>query len=581
MPFFLILALIVTFQSCGKGFLSIKEQNSTSLKPPIDSFGLGTQNIVQLTQESTVLYAKVNLKSKTVKVAIHGNCKTNQCGSLASYEILKSTEDPELIAVVYESEPINGSTTGSSGVAVVDTKNEKITASFQHSTVASYNLTVLYPNSPSGKRPIITSGYTSFNANPDSGTEWGTYLCTYAPGMNDPGCGAGFGKWDIRPSFSPYGYAKHQSGMVYDANADGWEDIYLPYFGSLMVVNGRSGQIMLNYAVNYSASNMNFSNQPYSSLNPSFHSGRSYGLHSLRISNGQFNHIIIGGNPVGTFGTYAPKGDYSKSSDGYVTMCGVSRFVAMLRGSASSASSTYLNWSRYMSFYQPVFAQMPNSSSSANAPTPQKDSDMVQRCIHHFGNSRVQTLENDEVIAFNLFEASSITDNCVPQMWDYFRTGATESFHTCLSKNINTTGRWVTKFISPQTGYDLFNLDYTYTWGIVPDLIEKGKKYLVVEPMNSTTGFNVPYARANNLLVYQISNAGSWHGNYLGSLPFSSRPEITYPRHTQASSDAETGFGFASMTLKDFDGDGLIDIKLTSGQWVGYSNEKKSFELKN
>lgn len=582
MSLFLILILLVAFQSCGKGFDAITAQNSVSIKPFINISTLDSASLVLLTQEDKTLFAKVVLKNKTIKVPIHSNCKTNQCGTLASYETLKNPDAPEVIAVVYDSEAINGSTTGSSGVAVVDTQSEKLTANFLHGSVASYNLTVLYPNSPGGlKRPVITSGYTSFNHNPDSGTEWGTYLCIYSPGFNDPGCGPGFGKWDIRPSYSQYGYAKHQSGMVYDANSDGWEDIYLPFFGFLMVVNGQSGQIMVTYPVNYAASNMNFSNQPYSSLNPNFHSGRSYGLHSLRVDNGSFNHVIIGGNPVGTFGTYAPKGDYSKASDGYVTMCGVSRFVAMLRGSTSSASSMSLNWSRYMSFYQPVFAQNASSSSSTTAPPTQKDSDMVQRCIHHFGNSRLETLEKEEVIAFNLFEASNMADNCVPQMWDYQRTGSSENFHACLAKNINTGGRWVTKFISPQTGYDLFNLDSSYTWGMVSDLIEKDKKYILVEPMSAGTGFNVPYAKANNLLVYQISSSGSWHGNYIGRLPIAERPEITYPRRTQIGSDAETGFGFAALTAKDYDGDGLTDIKLSSGQWVGYSKETKSFIPKN
>lgn len=572
MPLFLVIALLLAFQSCGDGFVSKMADRSFEVQPLINTATLDSSSMVTLTQESTSLFAKVVLKNKTVKVLINSNCKTNSCGSMASYEILKNQDDPELIAIVYDNE-------GASGLMVIDTITEKSTAHFVHGSLPSYSLTLLYPKSPDGlKRPVVTSSYVSFSHNPDSGTEWGTYLCMYAPGMNDPGCGAGFGKWDIRPSYSPYGYAKHQGGLTYDADGDGWDDLYFAYFGFLMVYSGRTGQRLTSYAVNYAASNNYFSNQPYSSLPPSFHSGRSYGLHSLQIKNGTINHIIMGGNPVGTFGTYAPKGEYRKE-DAYVVMCGVSRFIAMLRGNEGSANSLYLNWSRYMSFYQPVFPENANRAQF-NPPNTLKDADMVQRCIHHFGNSRVETLEENEVIAFNLFEASNMADNCVPQIWEYFRTGSDTNFHICIAKNLNTAGRWVTKFISPQNGNDLFNIDSSYTWGIVPNLIEKGKKYLIVEPMAASTGFNLAFARPNNLLVYQVSNAGSWHSNYLGRIPFAERPEVTYPRRTEITSDTETGFGFAALTLKDIDQDGLIDIKLKSGQWVGYSKDKKEFVLK-
>ena len=83
--------------------------------------------------------------------------------------------------------------------------------------------------------------------------------------------------------------------------------------------------------------------------------------------------------------------------------------------------------------------------------------------------------------------------------------------------------------------------------------------------------------RAPSALKVWALVGGSWSAR--GELPIAARPRIA---HEPGGGPRGMGSGtyFAELTLRDIDGDGLADVQLDDGQWVGFDRERGIFVTK-
>lgn len=572
--------LILGFQNCSSKFeVPITDNQNLASTTPTQT----DQAPYVIKQEADKVYLLVySIDQTPLKILLRSNCKTASCLRGSDFQDLRnSSQGHKTLSLIYDDEK------GGSGVIVIDLKTASIVGDISNPTgnYPSYAMTVVYPADPSGNRyPVLTAGYSEFHSYPN-GSEPGTYLCIFRPGLINDGCGKGFGRWDIRPRTISTGYEKHLGAFVFDADGDGWEDIFIPFFTTLMTVSGNSGQVLNELTYDVAKANSIYTNEPYNSLPAFFHSGRNYGVHSMARSGSSNFDFIIGGNPVGTFGTYSPQNGLTHpASDAYVTMCDVSRFVAAIESTPSVPTSQHLKWSRYFSFYQPIFD--PSSDrTQATAPTPLKNADNVDRCVHFFGNGRVQAIEGGAFIGVNVFEAATTNNNCAQELWAYSlnagQQNTGDAFARCLTQQIATAGKWTTRMLWQSDGSEILKLDSAYTWGRADNLAPSGGSFLIAEPLNAGANFDLSAISEGTMKVYQASSDGGWHWTFKGNLPVSGRPKLqTSAGNPGFPGDGGTAFGISNLTLKDIDGDGLNDIQLNSGTWIGYSRTQNEWVVK-
>ncbi|MFQ5531135.1 MAG: hypothetical protein ACE5ES_00815, partial [Candidatus Nanoarchaeia archaeon] len=79
----------------------------------------------------------------------------------------------------------------------------------------------------------------------------------------------------------------------------------------------------------------------------------------------------------------------------------------------------------------------------------------------------------------------------------------------------------------------------------------------------------------SSVMVARTLESGSWIDQ--GSFPVAARPKLNYGQPADSSRTANSYF--AELIKKDIDGDGLMEIQMENGQWVGFSGN--SLVIKN
>jgi hypothetical protein len=80
-----------------------------------------------------------------------------------------------------------------------------------------------FPRSADGRRiPVMVPGVEQSNKTWD-------YLCRFAPGSSDTGCGEGFSKMDAYPPAVEY-FQRHQGAWIQDTDGDGTDDLHLTFY---------------------------------------------------------------------------------------------------------------------------------------------------------------------------------------------------------------------------------------------------------------------------------------------------------------------------------------------------------------
>ena len=435
-------------------------------------------------------------------------------------------------------------------VAVIDIASDTVIG-----TAAPGGKTAYYADFAQGpankKYPFLANGYG------DTG-EWG-YACIYRPTLaSSSECGQGF----VRVNTLPIGTStifRAVSGFLQDLDGDGWEDINLPYEYYMVTVSPNTLQ-----QINQLYYDVAISTEPNSPQG--FHSGRPYGIHrAVTSSSGVLRDVMVGGVPVGSF------------SD---ANCNVSRFVGVLESLPGNPSSRVLKWARYLGFASTNFSVWDDPSLASNPPV-SRPADITNGCIHIFSDARA-IVRYEEAIIFNYFIQSAPIDKCVYQQYQLYIPPAwtqekSTSWYTCFAKNLKSRGSWAMQALRESDGAGLTGGTGNYIWGMSRSVMPGDVVAYVVEILPPSVAFDLSDQPIPRLEVRILNNEGAWQG--VGQFPVAGRPKMSvrYPGGAYGVGSYTT---YTDLTLRDIDSDGLSEIQLNDGQWVGYSNTTHTFAVK-
>jgi len=425
------------------------------------------------------------------------------------------------------------------------------------------------------KHPFIAPGahYLAPHNNPTgafAAPPW-NFLCEFDPvyiAHPDPSCYVGFKHYST--SFTtPEGVSdvkasafRHGGGWVEDVDGDGWDDINLPFLRYILTISGRTGrQISLAH---FDVAAPSEPNSP-----PYFHSGRFYGRFATFTEPGTGRHDVLftDGEGAGFFG-----GLY----------CGVSRYVAVAQW--APGPSLKLKWSNYLSFTKTIF-KPPYRSLTDVA----RRGDDLNNCPHYFGTG-LEWLNGRPLIVFSLFRKDNPAPACQAELlaeqksqFDKLTSAAYE--YQCAPKEMPAaSGKWSIRILDALTGKNLADYPNQYIWGEAPNVLPGMPQTLLVQQLTSNGG-EIAYSRmgysADALTLVELADGPSLKTVATIVNP-PSVPIVTgvleYGKNgnmgggpAQPPGIGSSYEGVSWLVMKDIDGDGLNDIKLKNGKWLGYS----------
>lgn len=396
---------------------------------------------------------------------------------------------------------------------------------------------------------LVASGYT---------VPWGR-MCLFRPGSAGSGsCGAHFSEINIQVSDSySSDYFRESGGYLQDIDGDGWQDIHLIYHSRVVAFSAKTGERLNSLYYDQA-----LATEPYSPA--LFHSGRNYGIHTaVTGSDGKLRTIQIAGVHVGSF------------TD---SMCNVSNYVLALESTPGQPATRRLAWSNYFGFNSNIYSQI--DSSLRGSPPISRRGNFLNNCIHRFGDG-LSKMDSKEIIIFNYFKAQDSFNACAQEQYDlYLPPEWTEqkqaTWNACLQNSLKRTGTWGMQVLDQQTGQTLTGSLGNYIWGMSNALTTDKEMVYIVESVSDGTRFDFSNRSVGTLSVLGLKN-GAWKA--YGTLPKAVRPDIVY-----ASAGGHRGVGsstsFAELNLSDIDKDGLMELKLTDGTWVGWDQKSGRFAVK-
>lgn len=412
-----------------------------------------------------------------------------------------------------------------------------------------------YPRDPDGKRypflaPSFGDGDTTFYGQ----TVWG-YLCLYKPDRpSDEKCGNGFTAVNTVPK-EPF--FREVGGYLQDLDGDGWEDITLLFHKLVYTISTRTAAVIA--ATEYDVAIATEPNSP-----KWFHDGRNYGTHSAFTGpDGKLRALIVSGMPVGGFNN---------------VMCNVSWFVATLESVPGRPDTRTLGWSRYYGFNATTFSEVASAYAENPSVKVARPADFQNGCIHAFSDAR-SVMDREHVVIFNVFRQDVPVKTCIKEQYQLYleprwTPDKQRAWHECSTANLKSRGMWNVQVLRERDGVPLFSSPNVYIWGSSKDLLPSGETVYLVEPLpQPTVPFDLQQHEPAPLRVRTLVN-GQWSEQ--GALPVVGRPRIR-----QVWGDGSRGYGsytyFAELTLEDIDGDGVKDLQMADGTWVGYSASEHRF----
>lgn len=415
---------------------------------------------------------------------------------------------------------------------------------------------------PDGKRyPFLAPGHRYLK-------DWHwSYLCMFRPhAVTNPetGCGVGFARYSaMSPNAQQLSGFRHNGGWLEDEDGDGWDDINLPFFHYILVISGRSGrQIAL---VNVEPGTVAEPDSP-----PRFDAGRLYGSFTpFRSLAGRSNVLIASGNTVGTFDDYH---------------CNVSRYFAVLEMRVAYQPQTRtLKWVDYQSFGKNIFSQ---SLSDGAGPRVLRRGDFINKCVHRVSDS-VFRADARMITLYNQF----ITDPpleprvCEAQQWrewntDFLVPEALEAWQNCAKTHAElATGDWNVKVLDLESGATITEQKNAYIWGRLTDFLPNVPETFLLERMRTKVRFDRKSYQPQQFDVVSITSDGRWH-NY-GALPHNALPVLIFPRPNTLPYSGPVGSSWRGIVEIESrsSAEGLTEIRMRDGSWVGYSQEAQRFIL--
>jgi hypothetical protein len=353
-------------------------------------------------------------------------------------------------------------------------------------------------------------------------------------------------------SFLPF---RQVGGFMQDLDGDQWEDISLYYEGYVHTISGATLAPLATTLFNVTNGTPQELAPPYTW----FHGGRNYGMTTALPPQGTTVRTIqIGGSHVGSFADYN---------------CGVSRFAMALESETSSPSLRRLAWSQYYSF----------GSTILNGQTVVRPADVLDKCVHIPGDGLTK-IDGTDAIVYNIFDQSAPIDVCLTEQKavNANPTDATfAAFYACFAKNVGTgspvsaAGSWRTVFLRQDTGAAVTG-GTGYVWGYSAKILPGGKLTYLVEFPPANARFNLEQG-PRSTLVFESAKDGFYVEEGRTASP--ARPKI---RTSQPFGKHGSGGGnlLTELVLEDRDGDGLSEVQLDDGTYVGWSAAAKAIVVK-
>ncbi len=425
---------------------------------------------------------------------------------------------------------------------------------------------------PGGKlHPFIAPSYgDALPPDPTygAGGTWG-YVCLFGvEATTDPTrCGVGFASGAAIPAPAGESWFREVGGYAQDLDADGWEDLSLIFHQRVLAISGRTGTSLGSLLYDVAAAT-----EPQS---PAwFHSGRNYGTHSAATApSGAHRTIEIGAAPVGTFTDY---------------YCNVSRFAAVIESPAGAPDARRLAWSHYAGFASSIFSEYDARYAADPSQVLTRLGNFTDRCMHRYGDSRT-TMDGTPVVLFNSFHGAPV-DTCLKEQYALYigdpndanadarpwSTAKQQAWGVCQEKNLKSRGTWAMEVLREADGLPVTGSLQTYVWGWSTSLRPGGEPLYLVEVFTRDVAFDVSDVPPPMLEVRALVN-GLWSPR--GKFPRAGRPAIH-----QADGSGARGLGaysyFAELDLADIDCDGLPEVKLEDGTWIGWSVTNAMFVIK-
>lgn len=581
-----ITVTLLAFQNCAKHF-NAEVRSSTAPPTSVEELAFGIPSSASSTNTSTIT------APQTTSITL-ADCKANS-GELCAKWIDGAVEQEAPLGVstssgLIEAGPIGSHqisgkaqrlayvyyliTSSESQLTIVNLDSKRSIAATRANAGAPIwgtNMGIL--RGPGGlKYPFLSPGYL-----PQIAADKWMWLCRFDP-LKAAGtvpqapagaCGTGFRQHTIDfntpqgiPAYS-IAVTKHSGFMIADVDKDGWDDVTFPFFqGHLVTFSGNTGAQIGFAQFDVAAAEGNY--PPYYGANqrPLFHGGRFYGGFFEVKEASQPMQVVVAGDIVGRF------------HDGQ--WCNVSRYVAGLRWS----NGFQLAWSRYTGWGRTLF----NDDGS-----PVRQGDEQNRCIHRISDS-VLNQDAQSYVIYNQFDVFDRSTQCNRYALNYqgniSSAEAAESYQSCLNAVAATKpGFWHIEMLNAQTGQTVSSLNNHYVWGRVDGVWPNTTKALFLLHQNHGEG-NF-YQTAENLKGFTLAQVDNGQFSSLGTLDCPSAvPSLregtvggnsygTYPYGKNTSTD---NVGLRDIATRDIDGDGLKDILLADGRWIGHANGKLAYK---
>jgi hypothetical protein len=414
-----------------------------------------------------------------------------------------------------------------------------------------------WPRDPIGRRyPFLAPTYGDSSL-PENRPSWG-YLCLFQPLLpSDSGCGDRFVRIEARPASE---YFREYGGYVQDLDGDGWEDIHLLFHRLVYTVSTKTGLPLATTEFDVAAG-----------AEPSapkwFHSGRNYGAHVSSVApDGSSHTALIGGVPVGSFNDMN---------------CNVSRFLGLLESRPGRPETRRLQWSRYYGFASTIFETYGPERADHPESIVARQADYLNGCLHYPSDARSQSA-GEPILVVNRFLQEAPVARCIREQYQLYLPPAwseekTRTWNRCFNQNLHGPGTWTIEVLRENDGTLLIETPSRYVWGLSEQL-HPGREPLyffeVIEP--EARSFDLRLLPMPRLTV-QALDKGQWIDR--GTFPIAGRPRLRRLTDTGPRGHGSASY-FYELMLDDVDGDGLQELQLEDGTWIGWSKTLAAWAVK-
>jgi hypothetical protein len=203
----------------------------------------------------------------------------------------------------------------------------------------------------------------------------------------------------------------------------------------------------------------------------------------------------------------------------------------------------------------------------------------VDKCIHRFSDSLAHA-GSEPITLYSYFTSDAPADTCLEEQrreWaSCFWYRDQERYNRCATVNfLATTGYWTVQARRLSDGGGINLWSNAYAWGRVRNLLPGEGELFLIET------FSVPKVRYDMegytptaLWVAKIRPDHQWQT--FGPFPLPGRPKIERREPVEGA----TWGGVPEIVQRDVDGDGLRDVQLEDGTWVGYWSSAGSLVVK-